>query len=537
MKPFYPTTPRGFVHGALRAALRKTLAVCASQPVFGKKNVKSHLPPRAAHQRYSRTWVASALLAASAWHVGAPASAGPVELPQMGDTSGALISPEEEKRLGEAFMREVRRSLHVIDDPELTSYIQSLGNRLVSQADSYLPDFTFFIVDDPAINAFAAPGGYIGIHSALILATDNESELASVMAHEIAHITQRHLPRSFEAANKMSLPTAAALIAAMILGRGNGQIAEAALATTLAGSIQTQINFTRANEQEADRIGMQILANTGLDPRGMPGFFEKLQASYRFYENNLPEFLSTHPVTLNRIADSRGRAEQYPTAPANGESLYPLMRARTRALTHNSSVDKLAFFKAGLEHGSEAERAAARYGYGLMLLESGKLDEARQQFATLLQRDPERIPFISAMAAVDMADKRLDSAIERVDKALRVYPDNPTLTLQLADALIKNGRPEEARHLLQEYMRKRPPEPTVFGLYARAASEAGREGDSHYALAEQYYYSGETSTALQQLKLALESVKGKDFYLTARIEARTKELKDELAASAKESRH
>lgn len=454
------------------------------------------------------------------------------DLPQMGDASGTLISPEEEKRLGEAFMREIRRSVRIIDDPELTDYLQALGSGLASQTDSYLRDFTFFWVDNPAINAFAAPGGYIGVHSGLILATEDESELASVVAHEVAHITQRHLPRALEAANKMNLPTAAALVAALILGRGNSQVTEAALATTLAGSAQAQINFTRAHEQEADRLGIQMLTASQFDPRGMPNFFEKLQASYRFYDNNLPEFLSTHPVTINRIADSRSRAEQYPTPPVNPYSLYLFMRAKARVLTQSSSQDNLAFFKAARERGTVREKFAARYGYALALLQAGRAAEARRELVALLQHDPDRVPLISALAAVDAAEHKYADAVARLDEALLLFPGSHSLTMQLADALIKEGQAERARRLLVEHTRQRNTDPALFKLLAEAASGAGRGGESHYALAEHYYYAGETGTAVQQLKLARDQTSKKDFYLSARIDARMREMQAELPASA-----
>lgn len=462
--------------------------------------------------------------------------AGPVglaepDLPQMGDASGTLISPEEEKRLGEAFMREIRRSVRIVDDPELTDYLQALGSGLASQTDSYLRDFTFFWVDNTAINAFAAPGGYIGVHTGLILATDDESELASVVAHEVAHITQRHLPRSLEAANKMNLPTAAALLAALILGRGNSQVTEAALATTLAGSAQAQINFTRAHEQEADRLGIQMLAASQFDPRGMPDFFEKLQASYRFYDNNLPEFLSTHPVTTNRIADSRSRAEQFPRPQGNPYSLYLFMRAKTRVLTHSSGQDNLAFFKAAKDRGSAREKAAARYGYALALLQAGRPGDARRELVAQIQQDPDRIPLIAALAAVDATEHRYKDAIARLEDALLLFPGSHALTMQLADALIKEGQFEPARRLLVEHSRQRATDPALFKLMAEAASGAGRRGESHYALAEHYYYAGETGTAVQQLKLARDQTPKEDFYLSARIDARMREMQAELPAS------
>ena len=465
-----------------------------------------------------------------------PSAASTIELPGLGDTSGALISPEEERQLGEEFMREVRHSLKVVDDPELTHYLQSLGSNLASRASDFQGDFTLFLVMNPAINAFAAPGGYIGIHTGLITSTQSESELASVLAHEIAHITQRHLPRALEEANKMSVPATAALLAAIILGRNSAAIGEAALATTLAGQVQAQINFTRGHEQEADRIGMQLLADSGFDPRGMPAFFERLQASYRFYDNQLPEFLSTHPVTTSRIADSRSRAEQFPPVKPNSESLYPYMQAKTRVLSQSTNAEKLAFFTPDLKSPDATTAMAARYGSALVLIQANRYAEARELINDLIKRDPERIPFIMASAQLDMAEKKYDQAIRQLRRNLDLFPGHPALTYGIADAMIQNNQAEEARQILQEYMRQRRPDPALFKLSAQAATNVGRRADAHYAMAEYYYYSGETSTAVQQLKLALSSTPKEDYYLTARIEARLKELQAKLPANQRDDK-
>ncbi len=446
----------------------------------------------------------------------------------MGDTSGAIISPEQERQLGEAFMREIRRSLELVDDPEANEYLQALGYRLASNAD-YREEFTFFLVEAPSINAFAAPGGFIGIHTGLILATESESELASVLAHEIAHVAQRHLPRAFEQASNLSLPTAAALIAALILGQNNSTITEAALATTLAGTQQSRINFTRGNEKEADRIGMQLLAASDFDPRGMPDFFERLQQAYRFYENSLPEFLSTHPVTLSRISDSRNRADQYPAPKHNTQSYYPYLRAKLRVLSGSSAQDSINYFKAAFNKGTQEEQSVARYGYALALLKGDKLVEARDQIVSLLNNDRERIPFLLAYANVEIAAKNYSAAIAALEDTLSLYPRHHPLTMLYGEALIKDGQQAKAKQVLQEQLRFKKTDPALYQLYARAAGETGFHAEAHHALAEYYYLIGETSTAIQQLQLARDSIKGEDFYLTARIDARLQDLKSEMS--------
>ena len=197
---------------------------------------------------------------------------GKIKLPDMGDSAGTLISPIEEKKLGDAFFRNLHSEIKINNDPEIQQYIQAIGQRLVTNSDTPGSPFHFFVVIDKSINAFAGPGGYIGINSGLLITTESESEMASVMAHEVAHVTQRHLYRAFEAASQLSLPTAAAMLAAILLGTQNAELGLAALTAIQAGSIQLQINFTRSNEQEADRIGMQTLVRSDFNPRSMPVF-------------------------------------------------------------------------------------------------------------------------------------------------------------------------------------------------------------------------------------------------------------------------
>lgn len=460
-----------------------------------------------------------------------------VDLPNMGESSAAIVSVQQEKELGEAFMREVRRSLTIIDDPQVQEYISGVGYQLVANADSNTGDFTFFVVQHDAINAFAAPGGYIGIHTGLILATRSESELASVIAHEIAHVTQRHLPRAFEQASQMNIPTAAALLAAIVLGRDNHNLGEAALAATFAANQQNRINFTRSNEQEADRIGIELVARAQFDPNSMPSFFDRLQQSYRFYEGNLPEYLSTHPVTVSRIADSRARAEAYPPAPPARESSYPLIRAKLRVMAAKNAADATALFRADLAAPNPDARDEARYGYALALSEEGQHAAAREALAPLLKRDPERLLFLLARATIESNAREHQTAAKILKDTLTLYPDNFSVTMAYANTLLNIGKADEAYSLLRSLAQKRSHDPAVFKLYARAAGEAGLEIPAHQALAEYYFLLGETALAVQQLKVAQEKL-GKDadkknFYLASRVDARLKEFKSVLSSEDK----
>jgi len=452
-----------------------------------------------------------------------------IPLPNMGDASGSVISPEQERRIGESLMRQFRQSLKIVDDPEIQEYIQSLGYRLAGNTDGQLLDFTFFVVEDDAINAFAAPGGFIGVNTGLILATESENELASVLAHEIAHVTQHHLARAVAKAEKLNLPTTAALLAAILLGQANKQLGEAALAVTTAGSAQMTLDFTRTHEQEADRIGIQTLANAGFDPRGMPAFFERLQKATRYYGGQTLEFLSTHPVTVSRIADSRNRAEQYPYRQYSENLGYHLIRAKLRLLHEKDPARSIQRFAAALKSGQYRNEAAERYGYALALLDAGKQEAARAEIQQLTAKNPDVVAYLIALGRIDMADKHPDHAIDIYQNALRLYPYNTPLTVYLAEALLQKGDPISAVTLLRNHLRHHGPQAELYKKLAQMEGEAGLQTEAHQSLAEYYYLSGDTDGAIHQLKLALQREK-LDFYTASRIEAKLKHLEDERAA-------
>ena len=277
-----------------------------------------------------------------------------ISLPDFGDSAGSVISPSYERRLGQMFLKQVRHFSRIIDDPEVESYIQALGYNLSSHSDNTEQPFTFFMIDNPVSNAFAGPGGMIGINSGVILNSESESEFAGVVAHEIAHVTQRHLARTFEEAKKFSLPTAAAMIGALIIATQDPAAGQAAITGIAGFNVQNQINFTRENEEEADRIGISLLAKSDYDPRGMPAFFERLQKISKFSQSNAPDFFRTHPLTTSRIADSRSRAESYPEKKFKNSHTYELIRYKLLVKTLKTPKEAILFLRNRLEKIKEA---------------------------------------------------------------------------------------------------------------------------------------------------------------------------------------
>jgi predicted Zn-dependent protease len=233
-------------------------------------------------------------------------------LPDLGDVSTATITPLQERRLGESIMREIRADRSYYDEPEAADYLNQLGQRLAARSTEGRQDFEFFLIQDSQINAFALPGGFIGVNTGLLFAAQSESELAGVMAHEISHVTQRHIARMLAQQKQALVTTLASIAAAILLSRVSSDAAQAAIAFGQASAIQAQLNFTRDHEREADRVGLQLLGEAGFDPRGMATFFERLQRATRVYETAAPSYLRTHPLPFERIADIQNRIQELP---------------------------------------------------------------------------------------------------------------------------------------------------------------------------------------------------------------------------------
>jgi predicted Zn-dependent protease len=458
-----------------------------------------------------------------------------INLPNIGETTEAYLSTEQEQYYGEAFMRSLRHTLDLVADPEVQAYVETLGNRLVANAGIRDRKFSFFVIKDPMINAFAGPGGYIGVNSGLILNTQTEAELASVLAHEIGHVTQRHIARAFEEASHMSIPMTAAIIAGLILGsRASGQAGEAAIAAAAAGSSQQQINFTRANEEEADRVGLQILAESGYEPRAMPRFFEHLQQATQFDDNLQLEFLRTHPVTVARISDTRNRAEQYPAGKETIGENYSLIRQKVRLIQDGDASKSLTFFEGSLRDADAKSRDSLNYGYALSLNALGRYAEARAQLEPLVARDPERVPYQLALAEAEMGEGHFVKALAIYEKNLDIYPYNLPLTMDYAAALLQDRQADKAASLLNDFMRARGPRPEVYRLLGQAREMSGDRVGSHQALAEMYYLLGETRLAIEQLQIAVRGVDDKDVR-AARIRERIQTLEAEWKMRAKYS--
>jgi predicted Zn-dependent protease len=448
-------------------------------------------------------------------------------LPDLGDSSQMALSPQDERRIGEEIMRDVNASGDVIKDIEVVDYLQGLGYRLAASSGEAPQKFTFFVVQDSSINAFALPASIIGVHSGLILAAGSESELASVISHEIGHVTQRHIARMIAQQKQDAWQSFAAMAFALLAARSNPQLAGASMQAAQAGAIQKQLDYTREHEREADRVGLQILNNAGFDTRAMPAFFDKLIKGTRFYEGSAPAFLRTHPLTTERIADVRNRVEQIPYRQVTDSPEFNFTRAKLRATTVGPS-QAVAWFRDILDEKKYVDEASQRYGLAVALMRANRLDEAREEVAWLRTKAP-RNPMIETLAGnllVAMGNQR--QAESHFKQALSAYPNHRGLIYGYAELLLATNQLDPALKLLNEKQQVYPDDPYLYELKSQVYTRQGKDLLRHQAQGEAYYRRYNLMGAIEQMELALRSGDG-NFYDMSSVEARLKQLRSMLA--------
>ncbi len=452
------------------------------------------------------------------------------QLPDIGDPAGGIISPAVDRELGQEFLRWLRANDAILDDPLLTGYVQELGDRLAAHSGADGP-FHFFLVKDPEVNAFAGPGGMIGLHTGLVASVRTESELASVMAHEIAHVTQHHLARAFEEARRMRLSAAVAMLGALIAGGQSADAGGAAIATATAAMAQHQISFTRSHEQEADRIGIRTLAESGYDPQGMATFFQRLEQTHRYSgAGEIPEMLRTHPVSTNRIAEAQARAAQMPAAHAPSTLDFHIAQVRVLVDGAESPTAAERELRARLATATGApQKDALNYGLALVALARGNGKEARVELERLQRAQPDVLAWRLGLAEALASTGDIDSALRLYRDTLRLVPGDEATLTGLSGILIASGRSAEARETLLAWLRSHDPNPDMLRLMARAASSAGPTGETSLYLAEAEHLDGQMQEAIRQLELGMDQA-GIDSYMAARLAARLADLRAEVRA-------
>ncbi|MEY3201457.1 MAG: hypothetical protein RIR70_1007 [Pseudomonadota bacterium] len=456
-------------------------------------------------------------------------------LPDLGDPAQAELSPQQERKIGESLFRDIRwGSADYLDDPEVEDYLNKLGNRLVAASTEARSEFQFFALKDPTLNAFAWPGGYIGVNTGLILASDSESELASVVAHEISHVTQRHIVRLYATQGQTSAVALAGLLVAILAARSNSSVSEAAIATTQAFGIQRRLDYTRDFEREADRIGIQTLSAAGFDVRAMASFFERLQKNTRLYDNNAPAYLRTHPLTSERIADIENRITQIRYKQTLDSTDFLLVRAKLRAL-RGVPVEAVQDLET-LVRDKRWPQAAASYGLARAYLRDGKPKAAKDALAMARKSGAESPMLESLDAEIEQALGNPTAARNRYKAALARYPLARSLRYGYLETLLAQGATQEAVSAAAEYLKTTTADVTLYTLAAQAYTAQGKRTNAHRYTAEAYALKGQLLEAIGQLEFARKANDG-DFYDLSMVDARLREFKkrrkDELAEQKK----
>ena len=447
-------------------------------------------------------------------------------LPDLGDVSQITLTPIQERMIGQRSMMEIRASKLYLDDPEINDYLNQLGSQLVGYSTEPSLDFEFFAINDYSVNAFALPGGFIGMNAGLLLTTQSESELASVLSHEISHVTQHHLARMIAGQQNDGLISMAAIAVAILTARTSPQTTEATIASVQANiAIQKQLNFTRAYEKEADRIGLQLLEKSGFNSHSMSEFLERLQKATRLLDSNAPNYLRTHPITSDRIAEIENRVQGQPYRLIPDSLNFQLIRTKLIS-AQKAPKDAISYFSDALGAKKHGNPVAQRYGLVAALLRNNETVRATQEFA-ILRKLVKFNPMIETLAGkVKYAEGNLTATLELYRNGVKNFPQHRALIYDYVNLLLQNDQSETAIKLLAAQVTHHPSDTTLYDLQARAYAILGKVLEQHQALAYSYIWQGKLYAALEQLELAKQA--GGSFYQLSAVESDLRELKEML---------
>ncbi|MBT1449589.1 M48 family metalloprotease [Glaciecola sp. XM2] len=423
------------------------------------------------------------------------------QLPEIGVVASDAVTIDKEKLIGDAIMRQLRGQAPLIQDPVLQEYLQDIGNRLVVHADNTKFPFTFFMINNPVLNAFAFYGGHIGVHTGLIAQAETESELASVLAHEIAHVTQRHLARRIQSQQRSSPLQIASMIGSLLIAMADPRAGMAALQTSVAAGQQASINFTRNNEQEADNIGINILFRAGFDPQGAPGFFSRLAEQARGRSNQLA-FLQTHPLPQERVAETITRARLYGEVNVPDSLSFQLARARIQARYMSNPQRNLNVFQAQVNQFDGVRLKAAQYGLAITLFEIEQYQNAQKVMDELLANDPENLFYLDLMTDILLEQGEFAAAINLLKPLWQSKPQNQVLALNLANSYIKAQNYDPAIQILRDLLLVDAENILSYQLLNNAYERSQMKKEAHMAQAEIYALISAYPLAIDELQFA-----------------------------------
>jgi len=430
------------------------------------------------------------------------ASTADIKLPLLGDSSSGIVSKNQEYKLGKSWLQAFRRQVKQYDDPLLQAYLEQLSFDLVAHSDLDDPRLTLVLINNPNINAFAVPGGIIGIHTGIFSYADNEDQLAAIISHELAHLSQRHFARGIEAQRSTSAINLAGLLATIVVSSKAGADAGlAALSATQALSVDQQLRYSRLNEQEADRLGIKIMERAGRNPRAATDILEKMMALTRYKGSRVPEFLLTHPITERRVADTKLRTyNQQPRHFPNSYDFY-IMQARTLILLQDNPDYSVKYFRQKLASNT-LNNDASRYGLAIAQSKLGNFIQAKNILGELLENKPFYGPYIYTDIEIEIAAQHYKSALKKLNDQLTLNQNNYPLKILQADALWKTHQYDAAANILTKLSRQRPEDPMIWYQLAEVRGLAGNISGVHTARAEYFILVGALDNAKRQLGFA-----------------------------------
>lgn len=447
-----------------------------------------------------------------------------IQLPALGDATSGVVSPQQERELGQAWARAFRAQVPTSHDPLMIDYLEKLTTKLAGYSQLKDKQLELLLVKNPTMNAFAVPGGVMGVHTGLFTTAETENQFSSVIAHELGHLSQRHFARSVEAQQNASIPTTAAMLASLVLmATAGGDAGMAAMMATQAASLDNQLRFSRQNEQEADRVGMETMVAAGLDPYAVPEMFESMLKQTR-YSRRPPEFLLTHPVTESRIADAMNRATRYPRQSFDQSIDFHLMRARVLMMQSENPQSAVKRFESELE-GDSLNKEASRYGLVIAAVSAGQLDKAEQALGPLLIGRPGYTTYLLAQVEIMQAQGKREQALTLLQQMLVKDPTNHPLNMAYADALMRAGFYLQSEQVLERHSRRRRGDPYVWYQLAEVSGLAGNILGVHEARAEYFILNGIYDAAMIQLRNALK-LADDQYHTKAILQERVRDVRE-----------
>lgn len=444
-------------------------------------------------------------------------------LPDLGDVSRGVLNPLQERQIGQQSMLQIRASKQFLDDAEVNDYLNQLGSKLVESSSEPSLEFEFFAINDYNVNAFAMPGGFVGVNAGLLLTTQSESELASVLSHEISHVTQHHLARMVAGQQGDSIAALAAIALAILAARGSSQATEAIVVGAQAGLVQRQLDFTRQNEEEADRIGLQLLQKTGFNVHAMPEFLERLRKATWLVDSNAPNYLRTHPITSERVAEIENRVQTQPYQLLPDSLNFQLVRAKLIG-AQKTPLEAIAYFNDALYMQKFGNPIAQRYGLVSSLLRNNDFVHAAQELAILRKQAKHNAMVETLTGQVKRATKNDAATVAFYRNAVQNFPQHRALIYDYVSLLLQEKQTDTALKLLAEQLIRHPSDTTLYELQAKTYEMQGKTLEQHQAQAYSYSWQGNVFAAIEQLELAKQA--GGSFYQLSTIESELRELRE-----------